>query len=103
MQVLSDTKNQDAMETEPKNENPRWYTIKEAAEYLGVTDPTIYRWMRDKLITYRKIGDSTRFLQEDLDNHVQVFRSTKDSESVQEFFFFNDPNTPKIYPLSQHD
>ena len=85
MQVLSDTKNQDPMDTDRKNENPRWYTIKEAAGYLGVTEPTIYRWMRDKLITYRKIGDSTRFLQEDLDSHVQVFRSAKDSESVQEF------------------
>jgi excisionase family DNA binding protein len=73
------------METEQKSKNPSWYTIKEAAEYLGVTEPTIYRWMRDNLITYRKIGDSTRFLQEDLDSHVQVFRSAKDSESAQEF------------------
>ena len=73
------------METEQKSKNPSWYTIKEAAEYLGVTEPTIYRWMRDSLITYRKIGDSTRFLQEDLDSHVQVFRSAKDSESAQEF------------------
>jgi excisionase family DNA binding protein len=73
------------METEQKNKNPGWYTIKEAAEYLGVTEPTIYRWMRDNLITYRKIGDSTRFLQEDLDRYVQVFRSAKDSESVQGF------------------
>ncbi len=62
-----------------------WYTIKEAAEYLGVTEPTIYRWMREGLITYRKIGDSTRFLQEDLDSHVQIFRSAKDVENVQEF------------------
>jgi len=73
------------METEQKTKNPAWYTIKEAAEYLGVTEPTIYRWMRDGSITYRKIGDSTRFLQEDLDSHVQVFRSEKDAENVQEF------------------
>jgi excisionase family DNA binding protein len=73
------------MEAEQKSKNPGWYTIKEAAGYLGVTEPTIYRWMRDNLITYRKIGDSTRFLQEDLDSHVQVFRSAKDSEAVQEF------------------
>lgn len=41
--------------------------------------------MREGLITYRKIGDSTRFLQEDLDGHVQIFRSVKDVENVQEF------------------
>ena len=64
--------------------NPRWYTIKEAADYLGVTEPTIYRWMRDGQMTYRKIGDSTRFLQADLDNHVQVYRSAKDIEQVKE-------------------
>jgi excisionase family DNA binding protein len=73
------------MDTEQKTKKPAWYTIKEAAEYLGVTEPTIYRWMRDETITYRKIGDSTRFLQEDLDSHVQVFRSLKDVENVQEF------------------
>jgi excisionase family DNA binding protein len=73
------------MDAEEKSKNPNWYTIKEAAEYLGVTEPTIYRWMREGLITYRKIGDSTRFLQEDLDSHVQIFRSAKDVENVQEF------------------
>jgi len=73
------------METEEKSKNPGWYTIKEAAEYLGVTEPTIYRWMREGTITYRKIGDSTRFLREDLDGHVQVFRSEKDVENVKEF------------------
>ena len=64
---------------------PQWYSIKEAAEYLGVTEPTIYRWMRDGQITFRKIGDATRFLQADLDGHVQVFRSVKDAENVQEY------------------
>lgn len=44
-----------------------WYSIKEAAEYLEIGEPTLYRWMRDRKITFRKVGDSTRFLQEDLD------------------------------------
>ena len=64
---------------------PRWYTIKEAADYLGVTEPTIYRWMRENTITFRKIGDSTRFLQEDLDRHVEVFHSAKDLEQAKGF------------------
>ena len=25
----------------------KWYSIREAAEYLDVGEPTIYRWMRD--------------------------------------------------------
>lgn len=73
------------MDTDQKAKNPAWYSIKEAADYLGVTEPTIYRWMRDGSITYRKIGDSTRFLQEDLDSHVQVFRSARDADQVREF------------------
>ena len=57
---------------------PKWYSIKEAAEYLEIGEPTIYRWMRDGKITYRKVGDSTRFWQEDLDSVMEVFHSDKD-------------------------
>jgi excisionase family DNA binding protein len=63
----------------------KWFTIKEAANYLSIGEPTLYRWMRDGKITYRKIGDSTRFLQEDLDSFVQVFPSKKDSEKVRKY------------------
>ena len=61
---------------------PQWYTIGEAAEYLQVAEPTLYRWMRENRITFRKVGDSTRFLQEDLDGMVQVVPSAKDVEKV---------------------
>lgn len=61
----------------------RWYTIREAAEYLAIGEQTLYRWMRDGKITYRKIGDSTRFLKEDLDAFVQVFPSGKEAEKVK--------------------
>jgi excisionase family DNA binding protein len=57
--------------------DPKWYTIKEAAKYLSIGEPTLYRWMRDGKITVRKIGDSTRFLQEDLDAFVKVIPSDK--------------------------
>ena len=62
----------------------KWYTIKEAAKYLSIGEPTLYRWMRDGKITFRKIGDSTRFLREDLDSFVQVFPSDKDIEKVKQ-------------------
>jgi excisionase family DNA binding protein len=73
-------------------DTPKWYSIKEAAKYLSIGEPTLYRWMRDGKITYRKIGDSTRFLQEDLDAFVQVFPSQKDLEKVRE-----------ICPICHHD
>ena len=62
---------------------PRWFTIKEAAEYLSVGEQTLYRWMRDGKITFRKIGDSTKFLEEDLAGFVEVFPSAKDAEKVK--------------------
>jgi excisionase family DNA binding protein len=64
-------------------EKPRWYSIKEAAEYLDVGEPTLYRWMRDGQITFRKVGDSTRFWKEDLDAVMQVFRSERDAEKAR--------------------
>ncbi len=44
-----------------------WFTIQEAAEYLDVSEPTLYRWMRDGKISYYKVGDSTRFKKHNLD------------------------------------
>lgn len=67
-----------------EDNKPTWYTIKEAAKYLSIGEQTLYRWMRDNKITFRKIGDSTRFLKEDLDAFVQVFPSAKDLDRVTE-------------------
>ena len=63
-------------------ERPRWFSIKDAADYLDVGEPTLFRWMRDGKITYRKVGDSTRFFQEDLDSVMETFHSTKDVSNV---------------------
>ena len=62
---------------------PVWFGIKEAAEYLDIGEPTLYRWMREGQITYRKVGDSTRFLKEDLDSAIKVFRCERDLEKVR--------------------
>src|SRR5436189_974060 len=73
------------METEvPIAAKPKWYSIREAADYLDVGEPTLYRWMREGKITYRKVGDSTRFWQEDLDSVMEVFHSEKDIDKAQE-------------------
>src|SRR5215467_9333592 len=73
------------METNEAAPNkPKWFSIREAAEYLDVGEPTLYRWMREGKITYRKVGDSTRFWQEDLDSVMQVFHSEKDIDKARE-------------------
>src|SRR2546422_4160362 len=61
----------------------KWFSIKEASEYLDVGEPTLYRWMRENKITYRKVGDSTRFWQEDLDSVMEVFHSTRDLDQAR--------------------
>ena len=41
--------------------------------------------MREGRITYRKVGDSTRFVQEDLDALVEVHPSGRDTARTREF------------------
>jgi excisionase family DNA binding protein len=62
----------------------RWYSIQEAAQFLDVGEPTIYRWMRENKITYRKVGDSTRFWREDLEAVMQIFPSDRDLDKARE-------------------
>ena len=61
----------------------KWYSIREAAAYLEIGEPTLYRWMRENKITYRKVGDSTRFLQADLDAVIEVHHAEKSAEAVK--------------------
>ncbi len=44
-----------------------WLTVKEAAEYLGISEPTIFRWMREGKVSFFKLGGATRFKRENLD------------------------------------
>ena len=48
--------------------------------------------MRDGKITFRKVGDSTRFWQEDLDSVMEIFHSTKDLDKARE-----------LCPVCRHD
>ena len=75
-----------------ESSRPRWFSMKEAAEYLDVGEPTLYRWIKDGKITYRKVGDSTRFWQEDLDGAMEVHPSKRDAAKVRQ-----------TCPLCHHD
>ena len=53
-----------------------WLTIPEAAGYLGVSEPTVYRWMRNGKLSFYKVGDSTRFKRENLDMAFEKYTGT---------------------------
>jgi excisionase family DNA binding protein len=78
---------------------PQWFSIKEAAEYLDVGEPTMFRWMREGKITYRKVGDSTRFWQQDLDAVMEVFHSEKEISNVKAVcaFCHHDELVPGVF------
>ena len=62
---------------------PRWYSVPEAAEYLGISEPTLFRWMRSGLLSFHKVGGSTRFTREGLDAVVEKTTSRKEAEAAQ--------------------
>jgi excisionase family DNA binding protein len=62
--------------------NQQWYSIKEAAEYLGLSQPTIFRWMKDGSLSFFKVGSATRFTQEGLDAVIEKTTGSKEAELV---------------------
>jgi len=59
-----------------------WYSVPEAAKYLGVSEPTIFRWMKQGTLSFYKVGGSTRFSKEGLDAVIQKTTGQKEAEAV---------------------
>ena len=66
----------------PETEEKRWYSVPEAADYLGVSQPTIFRWMKDGSLSFYKVGGSTRFSREGLDAIVEKTTGRKEAEAA---------------------
>ena len=66
----------DAVEHKP------WYSAHEAAEYLAVSRPTIFRWMKQGLLSFYKVGGSTRFTREGLDSVIEKTTGSKEAEAA---------------------
>lgn len=64
----------ESVRTEP------WMTVKQAAQYLGVSEPTIFRWMREGTLSFFKIGGATRFRRENLDLVAQKVTAKEEGE-----------------------
>jgi excisionase family DNA binding protein len=59
-----------------------WYTTQEAADYLRVSQPTIFRWMRQGTLSFYKVGSSTRFSREGLDSLIEKSTGQREAEAV---------------------
>ena len=60
----------------------QWYSVAEAAKYLGISEPTVFRWMKEGLLSFYKVGGSTRFSQEGLDAVVEKTTGRKEAEAA---------------------
>ncbi|MBN1808078.1 MAG: helix-turn-helix domain-containing protein [Planctomycetes bacterium] len=60
-----------------------WFDVKGAAEYLAVSQPTIFRWMKSGLLSFYKVGGSTRFSREGLDAVIEKTTGRKEAEASQ--------------------
>jgi excisionase family DNA binding protein len=61
----------------------QWFSVREAADYLGISQPTVFRWMKDGLLSFYKVGNSTRFSQESLDAVIEKTTGRKEAEASQ--------------------
>jgi excisionase family DNA binding protein len=59
-----------------------WFTIDEAAAYLDVSRPTVFRWMKQGLLSFYKVGGSTRFTREGLDAVIEKSTGQKEAEAA---------------------
>ena len=78
----SHTKASEARPDPEAERGKRWYTVSEAAQYLGISQPTIFRWMKEGLLSFYKIGGSTRVSQEGLDAVVEKTTGLKAAEAA---------------------
>ena len=56
-----------------------WYSIREAADYLGISQPTVFRWMKQGILSFYKVGGSTRFAKAGLDAIVEKTTGRKEA------------------------
>ena len=59
-----------------------WFSIREAAEYLKVSQPTIFRWMKDGVLSFYKVGGATRFSREGLEAVIEKTVGKKEAEAA---------------------
>ena len=56
------------------------FTIREAAQYTGLSPHTLYSWVWQKKIPYVKLGKAVRFDVADLDKCIELHRIEPESK-----------------------
>ena len=49
----------------------RWYSVAEVAGHLGVTAPTLYKWLQRKQLPAHKVGRLWKFNLKEIDDWVK--------------------------------
>lgn len=58
------------------------YTVEEAAEILGISRPTLFRWMKQGKLSFYKVGGATRFSRENLDDVARKVTGRDEAEEA---------------------
>ena len=66
---------------DPKPTDTQFLTIAEAAELLGVSQRTIYRWMRGGYLRYFRVGNITRIQRKDLQAFIEEYSTKGESHA----------------------
>jgi excisionase family DNA binding protein len=61
----------DLMNKTQNSSDKEHYTLAEAAEYLGVSQATLYKWNKKCVITFTKPGGRIYYLKNDLDHYIR--------------------------------
>jgi excisionase family DNA binding protein len=56
-----------------------WLNVRQAADYMGVSEPTVFRWMREGKVSFFKLGGATRFRRENLDMVARKVTATEEA------------------------
>ena len=66
--------------TMPNQTSPQWFSVQDAADWLGVHENTIYRWVAAGHLPERRVGvlGRLRFTQADLEGVVNGEASRPD-------------------------
>lgn len=60
----------DAISKAKENETPRKYTMGEAADYLGVSLPTIHNYKKRRLLKFNQVGRKVWILEPELNRFL---------------------------------
>jgi excisionase family DNA binding protein len=65
-------------EAEHEPEQSAWLNVVEAADYLGVSESTIWRWLAEGALSSSWVNGTTRFTREGLDEVVRMNAGSKE-------------------------